>query len=812
MRHPSLPAAVAVIAGAVPGCLLPSFPRWPILALLIPLYAAAFAALLLRWPRLQFVAAVSAFALAGFALASHAANDALHPPLEQIASGQPGLLTIEGTVRQDASASDSSVSLSLDVSAVEVGGRRTDTSGGAIVGVGGDIARGRVGAWTAGRVVRLAAVLRDPGTFRDPGVPDREVALARRGTRYVGSTKSAALVEVVSSGGWFDELAASARRFARSAIDRAVGVWSRESAAIVIAILIGDRVGLDDEVQRQLQEAGTYHVIAISGGTIAILAGLMLGACRLARLTSWPSLAVAALLLVAYAGLVGWGPSVTRATLMAVTYLVARMGDHRSPPLNALAVAGALIVIATPLAVLDPAFALTFGATLGILVGASRLWSSPRPAWLRAPIALFVASLSAELALLPVGAHSFSRVTFAGLLLNFFAIPLMSLAEVAGMAALALAPVSEPLASWAGYLAHLGAAGLVRSAGFVEIAPWLAMRVPAPAWVAIVCYYAGWAVHFGLSAVPASRLAPGWRSLCRAAGWALVAGSACWIVFSPAGRIRGAIGDGRLHVTFIDVGQADSILVRFPDASTMLVDTGGSATGGFDIGGRVILPVLWAHDVYALDALVLSHGDPDHAGGAKAILRDFKVREVWEGVPVPRDPLLSAARDQAARRGVPWRTRTAGEQFSIAGVALHVWHPPAPDWERQKVRNDDSIVLELRFKDVSVLLPGDISREVERALASQLSGRALLVLKVPHHGSATSSSPELLDTLRPTLAVFTIGTGRLTAALEPVLARYRATGASIFRTDQDGAITLTTDGKTVNVATFTGRTMRLGGR
>ena len=156
-------------------------------------------------------------------------------------------------------------------------------------------------------------------------------------------------------------------RGARSAAG--VGRWSAQSGAIVAAIVIGDRAGLDHDVQRRLQEAGTYHVIAISGGNIAILAGLLLGgvpARRLARPDARCSSSIAVLL--AYAAFVGDGASVDRATLMAVVYFGARAFDQRSPPLNALALVAALLVAADPLSVADPAFVLTFGATLAILV------------------------------------------------------------------------------------------------------------------------------------------------------------------------------------------------------------------------------------------------------------------------------------------------------------------------------------------------------------------------------------------------------------------------------------------------------------
>src|SRR6185295_17849419 len=134
----------------------------------------------------------------------------------------------------------------------------------------------RMGEWRAGRRLKVPVQLPRSSRYLDPDVPDYERALARRGTTLVGTVKSGALVELIARGNRVDEVTASVRAYARRAIAQAVGSRSTQSAAIVSAIVIGDRAGLDDEVQRRLQEAGTYHVIAISGGNIAILAGLLL--------------------------------------------------------------------------------------------------------------------------------------------------------------------------------------------------------------------------------------------------------------------------------------------------------------------------------------------------------------------------------------------------------------------------------------------------------------------------------------------------------------------------------------------------------
>src|SRR6185436_11532207 len=193
-----------------------------------------------------------------------------------------------------------------------------------------------------------------------------------------------------------------------------------------------------------------------------------------------------------------------------------------------------------------------------------------------------------------------------------------------------------------------------------------------------------------------------------------------WILANPASLVA-ARGDGQLHVSFLDVGQGDATFIAFPGGRTMLVDAGGLATSAsFDVGDRVVAPVIRRAGFRRLDYLVLTHGDPDHIGGAASLLEEFRPREVWEGIPVPRFEPLTRLRVAAQARGARWANVYANSRVAIDGVEVLARHPTIADWERQKVRNDDSLVLELRWRDVSVLLTGDIGRAVEQTLAPTL--------------------------------------------------------------------------------------------
>jgi competence protein ComEC len=732
----------------------------------------------------------AAFEEAARAARAHAEAEGRQMPLDDEAT-----MVIEGILRADASPSEHGVSLSVDVDAVQADTavRQFDRSTGVIVSVVGSIAAERAESWRAGRRVRMPADLHRPARYLNPGVPDGERALARRGTTLVGTVKSGALVEVLARGSRWTESLATARAFARTAIERNVGRWSPQSAAIVAAIVVGDRSALDPTVQRRLQEAGTYHVIAISGGNIAILAGLLLGGFRIAGVLGRGAMLSAIAVLLAYAQFVGGGASVDRATWMAVLYFGARALDQRSPPLNAVAVVAAVLVVANPLAVVDPAFLLTFGATVAILVVAPRLDISRLPAPLPMLAAMLVASAAAELLLLPIGARFFERVTFAGLALNFLAIPLMAVAQIAGMVLVPAAMISTHAAAAAGWIAHLGAAGLISSADLVRFAPVLTWRVAAPPLTVCAAYYAA--------------LAGCWhRSRWRMPAAAVASAAALWILIDPR-TVMAARGDGRLHVTFLDVGQGDAIFIVFPRGSTLLIDAGGNSSGSaFDIGDRVVGPAIRGAGFRRVDRLVVTHGDADHIGGAASIVREFGPREVFEGIPVPRSEPLAQLRVASYEARAAWSTVYAHYRVAIDGVEVAAWHPNVEDWERQRVRNDDSLVLEIRWRDASILLTGDIGREVEQMLTPLIQPAPLRVVKIPHHGSLTSSTVAFVEALRPKVAVASAGrSNRFGHPVAEVLRRYEAVGASVYRTDRDGAVFVETDGAEMTVRTFASR-------
>ena len=834
----ALPPALALIAGAAFGIAAPTgwrFLLWPLPLLAV---AAAFA-----WrrssTRLTTILIVIAFGYAGGVLGVRSREAAMDSPLRLQLDREIGGFAIEtvdvpgvqdpiqtrALLIEDAASTDTVTTLRVKVRAIHVHDTWMPVDGGAVLSVGGLISPVRADAWRRGRLIEAPVTFRRPARYLDDGVADFERQTALEGISLLGSIKSGLLIALVQRGTIVTEAAAEVRAYVRRRVGRWVGPHSMLSAAIVAAVLIGDRTGLPDDIRLRLQAAGTYHVIAISGGNIAILAAALLLALSLTGTAGRPAALVTLVVLIAYSHVVSAGPSVWRATLVAGVYLVARLLDHRSAPWQAIAISAGILVSTQPLDIRNAGFILTFGATGALLEVARRLSVSGAARGLvRWTIASMAASAAVEIALLPVMAFAFSRVTAAGVFLNLVAVPLMAVVQIAGLV-VACAARFDLVAAVAGWIAHLAAAGIVQSARLVDVAPWLTARVPVPSAAIIVTYYAGLAVILigttkDTKNTKLMTFVPSWLTFSTAVRGlgvvgVLVAAAAIITGFNPAASWSGADKTDRLRLTVLDVGQGDAMVLEIPGSvgrsftgrQTLMVDTGGSpfGSGGLDIGVRVVEPALWARGVRTLQSILLTHGDPDHIGGATALIDDFHPTTVWQGIPVGHAAALQAVLTRARDGGIRVGELRAGEALSAGTARVRVLHPPPPDWERQRVRNDDSIVLEVLYGDVALLLTGDVGSDVERDIAPRLIQAKTRILKVAHHGSRTSTSHALLDAWRPQIALISCGRGNPFGHPAPeVIDRLTAIGAAIYRTDRDGEITIDTDGRGVRVRTFVG--------
>ena len=258
--------------------------------------------------------------------------------------------------------------------------------------------------------------------------------------------------------------------------------------------------------------------------------------------------------------------------------------------------------------------------------------------------------------------------------------------------------------------------------------------------------------------------------------------------------------DSELEVTFLSVGQGDSTFVRFPGGASWLIDGGGAVASHFDLGAAILAPFLWERGVGELEVMALSHPHPDHALGLIGVAPLVGARELWLSTGVESGGLVHGL-EAALGPLTLTRRLAAGAHFERGPVTIDVLGPP-PSKRFDKV-NDQSLVLALTYGEVRFLLPGDAEEEAEEALLASGADLHATVLKAPHHGSGTSSTPAFIHAVRPSSVVFCVGRdNRFGFPLEEVQARYRDAGCRLFRTDRDGAITFRTDGHTLSVDRF----------
>jgi competence protein ComEC len=250
-------------------------------------------------------------------------------------------------------------------------------------------------------------------------------------------------------------------------------------------------------------------------------------------------------------------------------------------------------------------------------------------------------------------------------------------------------------------------------------------------------------------------------------------------------------------VSFPDVGQGDCALVELSGGETILIDGGGTRDNRFDIGRRVLAPFLWNKGIRKLDLVVLSHPHPDHMNGLVAILKKFEVASVWESGLDPDLPGYDVFRQTMRDRNICYRQVSADDPPSSLGEArLRVLHPHetfvAHDRQAYAAENNRSLVVEVTSKGKTLLFTGDIGMEAEQDIMRTTEDLKTDLIKVPHHGSKSSSSRPFIERTRPKIAIVTVGAGNLYHhPAETVVNNYSAGGATVYRTDTGGALRVT---------------------
>jgi competence protein ComEC len=548
-------------------------------------------------------------------------------------------------------------------------------------------------------------------------------------------------------------------------------------ASLAAALALGRGEDLDPEVREAYRRGGTYHLLVFSGMQIAFAAGLIAAIFKWLgrpRPAEWILLAIA-LLAPPFAG---HDPSVSRSATMIGVWAASRILGRPTPVENLLFVSAAIRLLWSPAELTEPGFALTYGATGGLILIGRAFAHRFESAMARA----LAMSAGAELGTAPITALFFNQIVVGSSVVTVILSPLLTLmlALSAGVcvAAGAAPDLSLIVLEAIGRLDHLAVLFNELVADRIGIA----RPVAAPPALLVAAAF--------LTGVIALIARP------RALGGFLAA--ACLLAVPvtafATGHLRARVPGFQVEV--LDVGQGDAILIR-EERTAILVDGGGRRDDPF-FTRNVLLPLLAERGVLRLDAIILSHPDPDHCAGLPPLIRTLKVGELWISPWHLRHPCGMELFEAAVQKRVPVLSAGRIGARTVGGIPLRLLQAEPPF--RRSPWNNSSLVLAFTRQGRSFLLTGDIERAAELELLADGVPLGAEVLKVAHHGSRTSGSHGFLDAVGPKIAL--ISCGRNNPFGHPaaeILEELEGRGARIFRTDQDGTVRIRLEGDAILV-------------
>jgi len=693
-----------------------------------------------------------------------------------------------------------------------------------------------------GQRIKFSSALNPPRNYRNPGAFDYAGYLRDQGVIATASVKYGEITILPGFAG--SRIRFYLAQMRRSIIYKIHLLWPEQAASLIDAMIIGEKSFIERPTRVNFQRSGTYHMLIVAGLHVGILAMFTMWLFRRLGIGDFNASALTVFLILIYAALTQEGSPVWRAALMLTVYLITRFFYRNRAVMNALGAAALALMVANPNALFGASFQMSFlcvALIAGIAVPflertvepfvrglrnldsiaydrvlppyiaqfrldlrlvldrMSRFWPRPRNRTFLVFtlygcfrfVQLLVISTVMQLGMALPMAYYFHRATSVAIVANVLAVPLLQLLMPAAVLAISTSYASLWLAkapAIAAAFALDGIAGTVHWLGGLRIAD---VRLSTPGVTVVLLSAAAVLVTVVLSHRQ--------RRSALAGVIVLLFGAVCiWEIPS-----REQIRPGVLEMTAIDVGQGESLLLVMPDERKLLVDAGGLpfwTHSRMDIGEDVVSTYLWARGISHLDAIALTHAHADHMAGFPAVIANFRPRELW--LPVGLAPAeIRALLSSAARFNVNVVYHKAGDSFPYGGAQVRVLAPD-PDFPvRVAHRNDESLVMKIIYRQTAVLLEADAERGTERLVASQQPEAD--VLKVAHHGSATSSEPDLLAAVHPRFAVISVGVRNVYKQPRPeVLRRLQQAGVITYRTDTDGATSFYLDGTHVTPQPF----------
>jgi len=574
-------------------------------------------------------------------------------------------------------------------------------------------------------------------------------------------------------------------------------IYHYPHSELVKAIITGNKTEIPQRWELLFQDAGVMHILAISGLHVGIIASALFFILKFIPIIGQKNnlrYLTIIVFLLGYAAMTGFRPSVSRATLMFLTLLLATYFNRPYHIYNSLYLAALLILFYQPLFLYDAGFLLSFTVTFFIIFLFPILEDklSILPSYISKPLAV---SLAAWFGMAPLSAYFFYKISYIAILSNLIIVPLLSTILIMGLISITLSFVFIPLASILALLNQYLISLLVGTTNFLSSLPFAYQFVRKPG-ITLTLYYYFIILLFFYALHCWSQL----NLITKKRIFWTITSSGFIVLFM---QIISPLNS--LSVHFLNVGYGDSILIKTPQEKNILIDGGGTPFHDFDVGENIVLPYLRRLGVKHIDLIFLTHPDIDHLEGLIPILKEMKVDMVIDsGINCQQDTYLNFLSLIQEDEEISYYQARAGDVIKLSpDLQLVVLNPlNRKDYGQQSNFNNHSIVLKLLYKNISFLFTGDIEEKAEMNLLSWNTFLQSDILKVAHHGSNTSTTDLFLNQVKPEVAIISVGTNNFNHPNAEVMEKLEASCQKVFRTDLNGTILIRSNGQKYYITTL----------
>lgn len=576
--------------------------------------------------------------------------------------------------------------------------------------------------------------------------------------------------------------------FRNNLLEKVYKILPNKEAGICVALLLGEKSGISNELEQSFREASLSHMLAISGAHITyILLGITLVLNFFNIHKRWSKIFICIFLLI-FIFIAGGSPSITRACIMTILKLIADILFLKSNTYNNLAISAIIIFIFNPYAIFDVGLQLSYGGTIGIITFVDIFENISKNnsnikilTYIKQTI---IITISANIIIIPIMLYNFNTIYLSFIISNLLATPIMGICLIIGMfflVFLIITPISYVISILLIPLLKI----FIIIAEFSSKIPFPKILLPAPkVWQILIYYFIIYLCFFKNKIQKNSpNIVKNYKKII-----------ILLIIIILIPYIISLIPPNKLIINFIDVGQGDCMLITTPSNKKILIDGGGSEFGSFNVGEQTLLPYLLNKYIFCIDYMLFTHFDTDHCQGLLTILENIKVKNVIIGKQGEQSSNFTEFLKIVSEKNINIIKVKSGDKICIdKNCELNILFPDTT-LIKQNILNNNSIVAKFVYKKISILLTGDIEEIAEKKLIQKYKNTEMLnstILKVAHHGSKSSSTQEFLNLVKPKIALIGVGAKNTFGhPSEIVLQRLESLGCKIYRTDLNGEIIL----------------------